>query len=82
MNVNGHALLYLVRPPGTNITVQDWAGTLRITPDRVSKGRHNIGRTRWDVWFTHEGQAWHGVNIGDNQILRCHVVKGRRRISR
>ena len=79
MNANGRALLYLV-DGGTNgdgMMVQDWSGVLRIKPDRVRRGRHNIGRTRWDVWFRYEGQRWHGVNIWDNQILRCCAVRGR-----
>src|SRR3990167_3665713 len=77
MNANGHALLYLVDggANGDGMVVQDWSGTFRIKPDRVRKGRHNIGRTRWDVWFTYEGQRWHGVNVGDNQILRCRVLR-------
>ena len=72
MNANGRALLYLVDggANGDGMMVQDWSGVLRIKPTRVRKGQHNIARTRWDVWFMHEGQAWHGVNIGDNQILR------------
>ena len=73
MNENGMALLYLVDggANGQGMMVQDWSGQLRIKPVRVRKGRHNMARTRWDVWFTYEGQPWHGVNIGDNQILRC-----------
>lgn len=64
---------------GTNMTASDylvsnWPG-LKIRPDRVRRGKHNIARERWDVWFTFEGTKWHGVNIGDNQILRCKRIQ-------
>lgn len=77
MNANGFAMLYLVDggANGDGMMVQDWSGQLRIKPTKVRKGRHNIARTRFDVWFTYEGQRWHGVNIGDNQILRCRRIK-------
>lgn len=63
---------------GGPITYQitTWPGTLKIKPTYYRTGRHNIGRTRVDVWFEAAGRKWWGVNIGDNQILRCRTVKG------
>lgn len=55
--------------------VTNWPGTLQIKPYSVKHGRHNIGRTRVDVWFMFEGKPFHGVNIGDNQLLRIRAVK-------
>lgn len=60
-------------------TVGTWAGTWQMHRVYGSKSWHSMagkdGRT--DVWFTAFGHNWHGVNIGDNQILRCRTVKGR-----
>jgi hypothetical protein len=58
--------------------VSNWPGTLTFAPTRSSKGHHNIGRTREDVWFTGpDNKSWHGVQIGENtQILRCKRLKG------
>lgn len=81
MIATGRAVLYLVDSQasvGRAYTVQNWPGSLSL-PVRYSKsGRHNIARRRVDVWFTGpDGAEWHGVNIGDNQILRCRRIKGR-----
>ena len=43
-------------------------------PSRVKAGRHNIARTRLDAWFRVDSRWYHGVNIGDNQILRFRPV--------
>lgn len=39
---------------------------------------------RYDVWFTYgDGRnIWHGVNIGDNQIVRCRRLKRKSRVSK
>lgn len=56
--------------------VQNWCGSLKFVIDRQSKSRHNFGIERRDVWFTDEhGQKWHGINIGDSQLLRCRRLK-------
>lgn len=52
-------------------SVGNWPGSLAFVPTSVRKGKHNIAGSRIDVWFPFEGFYWHGVNIGDNQILRC-----------
>jgi hypothetical protein len=64
-------------------SVINWPGTLLIVPDRVRHGRHNIGRTRVDVWFTEEefGSRWYGVNIGSGEILRCRKLKEKSRFA-
>lgn len=62
---------------GTNMTpsdyiVSDWSGRFLIRPMNVQRGKHNIARTRWDVWFEFEGRVWHGVQYGENtQLLHC-----------
>jgi hypothetical protein len=63
--------------------VTNWPDTLVIVPDRFRHGRHNIGRTRVDVWFTEEefGSRWYGVNIGDNDVLHCRKLKERSRFA-
>lgn len=68
--------LYLVKSG----EVVNWPGTLRFQPTKVRKGRHNIGKTRIDVWFTEDefGSKWWGRNIGDSQILHCRKLTGLR----
>ncbi len=65
----GHGVYY--RHIGT------WAGTWKIETVYVKTSWHNFaGRDgRRDVWFNAFGHNWHGVNIGDNMILRCKTVK-------
>jgi len=76
MRETGRAVLYLEKR-GDAWQVTNWPGSLVIHPFRITQGRHNIGRTRTDAWFSFEGQPWHGINIGDNQILRCKRLKGK-----
>jgi hypothetical protein len=59
--------------------VGNWCGTLKLIPCKVRNGRHNIGRTRVDVWFREDefGSEWHGVNIGDSEILHCRKLKSK-----
>lgn len=53
--------------------VTNWPGTLVFEASRVKKAHHNWHNvTRYDVWFTDgQGCEWHGINLGDNEILRC-----------
>lgn len=79
MRETGKAVLYLTCEPLENNAkayyATDWLGNLKIPilPNAIKKSRHNMagkdGRT--DAWFRYAGREWHGVNIGDNQILRC-----------
>ena len=57
--------------------VTNWTGLISFTATGYSKGRHNIGGTREDVWFKDNlGHNWHGVQIGQNtMILRAKRVK-------
>lgn len=81
MRETGRAVLY-ISFPGVGAVLQNWPGTLTIAPVRTHR------RTVWspvggyiqrtDVWFTSEGQRWHGVNLGGSQITRCRRLKARR----
>jgi len=67
--------LYLTKKGG-KWGVSNWCGTLFLPCGTPRKGRHNIARTRYDVWFSFEGQSWHGVQYGDmTQICHCRRVK-------
>lgn len=56
--------------------VTNWPGTLKISCSNPRIGRHNIARTRYDVWFRLDGQNWHGVQYGENtQVCYCRKVK-------
>ena len=76
----GRATLYLTRETIAGGHVRhfatNWPGELKFRVHTISKGRHNIARTRVDVWFIGpDDKPWHGVNIGDNDILRCRRVQ-------
>jgi hypothetical protein len=76
MDKSGLACLYLVHHGADCFKITNWPSSLVFRPVRVTKGHHNWGITRYDVWFYDEsGKKWHGVNLGDNQILRCRRVK-------
>jgi hypothetical protein len=71
---------YLSTPAGeTRRMISNWPGSLRVAPVKVKTSHHNIGRTRNDVWFRIPADPywWHGVNIGDSDILRCKRTKER-----
>lgn len=81
MAEHGRTALYLVGEAGSREVV-DWPGTLRFKVNGISKGRHNIAGTRYDVWFT--GPAtdgsntarWYGVQYGEmTQIVHCRRLK-------
>lgn len=85
MRATGRATLYVSLDSRGILTagwhrdysVTNWPGTLRIAATgqtRLHAG--GFGAQRTDVWFTFEGQQWHGVNRGDNGILRCKRLKG------
>jgi hypothetical protein len=67
MKASGRALLYL-----HGDKVGTWESSYMWAVSRRRESRHNIRGTRLDVWFTGpDGAMWHGVNIGDNDIVRC-----------
>ncbi len=74
MRSEGRIALYLTKTDG-KWTVTNWPGSLEFKPIRVKLGCHNIAQSRMDAWFVFEGRIWHGVNLGDNQILRCLRTK-------
>lgn len=64
------------------LNVTDWPGKLRFPVRSYSKstfrgfGWRPIPRV--DVWFIGpDGATWHGINKGDNDILRCKRTKGK-----
>ncbi len=72
MNATGMAILYLME---SEKTVGSWDGSHKWQC-HIQHGSHNIARTRIDVWFTTtDGSRWHGVNLGDNDIVRCKRLK-------
>lgn len=55
--------------------VTNWPGSLRIAC-HTRQGKHNIARTRYDVWFKFEGYEWWGVSYGENtQLVHCKRTK-------
>lgn len=73
MEEDGRIVLYL-----TKDTVTNWPGTLKFPVQYQTKGKHNIARTRYDVWFRDAKKAlWHGVQYGEfTQLCHCRRVKG------
>ena len=46
--------------------VSNWCGSLKFRIRHQRNGRHNIARTRTDVWFNGpDGFVWHGTQYGD-----------------
>lgn len=61
---------------GPNAVVSNWPGTLKIPCGaKVSKRGGGFGCQRTDVWFSYAGFNWHGVNRGDNDVVRCRTIK-------
>lgn len=75
----GKGILYLTTRPNSDIaTLSNWPGTLKLVC-HVKRGRHNIARYRYDVWFIGpDGKQWHGVQYGDNTQI-CHVKRNKER---
>lgn len=78
MRDTGRIILYLCRSQDGTWTISNWPGSLRL-PCGIREGRHNIARTRTDVWFTFEGEDWHGVQYGEmTQLCHCRRIKSRK----
>lgn len=77
MRINGRALLYYfparVCPDGFKRDfVGTWDSSTLFMVCNQNSSWHNIGGKRIDLWFRDpDGATWHGVNIGDNDIVRC-----------
>ena len=76
--------LYLrtvVQPGGTHgkSEVTNWPGTLRFPVWGLTQGRHNMARTRTDIWFNGpDGRVWHGVQYGNfTQVVHCKRTRER-----
>lgn len=61
-------------------SVTDWPGKLSFPVTSISKGRHNMARTRYDVTFIGpDGKPWRGTQYGENtQICHCRRIGGKR----
>jgi hypothetical protein len=76
MKDEGRITLYLT----DDGRVTNWPNSLSFK-GHVSKGRHNIAGTRYDVWFTGpDGHRWHGTQYGDNTQI-CHCKRTKERVS-
>lgn len=81
MMIEGKAIMYITAGPN-NIPpaeIVNWTNSIHFLVLRQKSSKHIIGRNqtwRVDAWFTGpDGAKWHGVNIGDNQIIRCARLK-------
>lgn len=78
MRETGKFTLYLAwDPQQVWARLIDWTGLLIIPVESIpvasiKVGKHNKTGKRYDVWFTFEGEKWHGVQYGDNTQL-CYV---------
>jgi hypothetical protein len=79
MEKHGKGILYLSRDANGSYSVAAWSG-LAKTFCSVRTSWHNMAGKdgRKDVYFQMGGKRWHGVNIGNNQIVRAHVLKKQR----
>jgi hypothetical protein len=73
----GQFTAYLVEDTTTSGRIVSFPGLEFAKVHGIRRSWHNMaGRNgRRDVWFRMAGRTWHGVNIGDNQVVRCKVVK-------
>lgn len=59
--------------------VSNWPGSLKFKVWGVTKGRHNIARTRYDFRFHGpDGFVWRGTQYGEwTQVAHCRRTKER-----
>lgn len=71
MNLDGHSKRLPLYLQGDEVT--NWPGSLRFKVVDRTQGRHNIARTRVDVWFhDKDGNTWHGVRYGEmTDVVHC-----------
>lgn len=79
MRETGKALLYLFKDAAGKYSVGTWSSEpyKRAPVTRLSHSINNWGCQRLDIWFYADGSTWHGVNIGDNDIVWCKRNKDR-----
>lgn len=73
----GKALFY-EREIGDKMHIGTWEGSFNFPVHQTRKSWHNMAGKdgRRDYYFIGpDGNHWHGVNIGDNQIVRSHRLK-------
>jgi len=76
MRDTGKITLYLTGTPSQGFKLTNWPGSFEIRPTSYHLGRHNIARTRTDVWFVFDGYWWHGVQYGEfTQLCHCKKTK-------
>lgn len=77
-SIEDHEHSYLKdRSKDFRYVVSNWPGTLSFRITTYKEGKHNIARSRVDVWFGNSeiGQWW-GVQYGDwTQICHCRKLK-------
>jgi len=78
MRTEGRINLYLVDPHLTDrwgeMKLKNWSGSLVINARGIRKDRPKAG-TRYDVWFTFEGNLWHGVSYSEDKTCYCQQLK-------
>jgi hypothetical protein len=76
----GKALLYLYRDRTQSYSVGTWDGTYKFPCLKGKTSWHNFAGKdgRLDLWIKIKDQCWHGVNIGDNDIVYAKRIKSRR----
>ncbi len=76
MEENNKTIQYLRWEDRKPTEIGDWPGTMGFKIRYAFRGNHNWGITRWDVYFKdHVGAWWWGVNLGDNDVVRCKKLK-------
>ncbi len=76
MRDTGKITLYLSGNSQIGYKLGNWPGTLSLRPASYRVGKHNIARTRIDVWFVLDGFWWHGIQYGDfSQLCYCKKTK-------
>lgn len=63
---------YILYWDGQNII--NWPSSLKIKPYSVKKGKHNMARTRDDIYFKFNGFNFHAVQYGSNSQI-AHIKK-------
>lgn len=78
MVTTGRATLYLTKDKAGAWQISNWPGSLTFPVARVKTSPRSggFGCQRTDAWFRGpDGNMWHAVNRGDNQIARCRRLK-------
>ncbi len=74
MKIGEKYCLYLYKDEDGKWNVSNWPGTLKINVNTPRKGHHNMAGSRYDVWFQHKGNYFHGVQYGENTQI-CHIKR-------